>query len=166
MAAGAVEACRAQGNRTSPDRCIRSPKRPTERRRSPPNCPSTIRTGDLVVDLESRVVSVHGKLVPLTGKEYSILELLSLRQGTTVTKAMLLGHLYGGINEPQLKIIDVFVCYLRKKLAQATGGKHHIETVWGRGYVLRGPALMPAATLVVGAEDLGASNDGASSRAA
>ena len=133
--------------------------------RSPPNCPSTIRTGDLVVDLESRVVSVHGKLVPLTGKEYSILELLSLRQGTTVTKAMLLGHLYGGINEPQLKIIDVFVCYLRKKLAQATGGKHHIETVWGRGYVLRGPALMPAATLVVGAEDLGASNDGASSRA-
>jgi two-component system, cell cycle response regulator CtrA len=108
---------------------------------------------------------VHDKPVPLTGKERSILELLSLRQGTTVTKEMLLSHLYGGMDEPGLKIIDVFVCK-RKKLAQATGGKHYIETVWGRGYVLRGPALMPAATLVVGAEDLGASNDRASDRAA
>jgi two-component system cell cycle response regulator CtrA len=127
---------------------------------------STIRTGDLVVDLESRVVSVHDKPVPLTGKEYSILELLSLRQGTTVTKEMLLSHLYGGMDEPGLKIIDVFLCYLRKKLGKATDGKHYIETVWGRGYVLRDPAPMRAATLVVGTEDRDPHNDEAGSRAA
>ena len=97
---------------------------------------SEIRTGDLVVYLETRVVSVHDKPVPLTGKEYCIFELLSLRKRTVVTKQMLLDHLYGGMNEPELKIIDVLVCYLRKKLAQATGGKHQIETVWGRGYRL------------------------------
>jgi len=104
---------------------------------------SKIRTADLVVDLETRVVSVHDKPVPLTGKEYCIFELLSLRKRTVVTKQMLLDHLYGGMNEPELKIIDVLVCYLRKKLAQATGGEHHIETVWGRGYRLRGPAQPP-----------------------
>jgi len=104
---------------------------------------STIRTGYLVVDLETRSVSVHEKPVRLTGKEYSIVELLSLRKGTTVTKEMLVGHLYGGLDEPGLKIIDVFVCHLRKKLAQATGGKHYIETVRARGYRMRDPDQMP-----------------------
>jgi len=108
------------------------------------NRQSAIRTGDLVVDFETRTVSVHEKPVRLTGKEYSIVELLSLRKGTTVTKEMLVGHLYGGTEEPGLKIIDVFVCHLRKKLAQATGGKHYIETVWGRGYRLRDLAEMPS----------------------
>ena len=75
----------------------------------------------------------------LTGKEYQMLELLSLRKGTTLTKEMFLNHLYGGMDEPELKIIDVFICKLRKKLAQATGGDNYIETVWGRGYVLRDP---------------------------
>ena len=75
----------------------------------------------------------------VTGKEYSILELLSLRKGTTLTKEMFLDHLYGGMDEPELKIIDVFICKLRKKLAEATGGEHYIETVWGRGYVLKDP---------------------------
>ena len=110
---------------------------PAVGRCSAPNCPSTIRTGDLVVDLNTRVVSVDGKPVHLTGKEYGILELLSLRKGTTITKEMFLNHLYGGVDEPELKIIDVFVCKLRKKLAQATGGNHYIETIWGRGYRLR-----------------------------
>ena len=105
-----------------------------------PNCPSTIRTGDLVVDLNTRVVSVDGKPVHLTGKEYGILELLSLRKGATVTKEMFLNHLYCGVHEPNSKTIDVFVCMLRKKLAQVTGGSHYIETTWGRGYVLRDPA--------------------------
>ena len=105
-------------------------------------------------------------MVRLTGKEYSILELLSLRQGTTVTKEMLLAHLYGGMDEPEIKIIDVFVCYLRKKLAQATGRQHYIETIWGRGYRLHDPAPMPSATLVVGAEGLDARNDEVGSRAA
>jgi two-component system cell cycle response regulator CtrA len=107
------------------------------------NRQSKIRTGDIVVDLETRVVSVHDKPVPLTGKEYCIFELLSLRKGKVVTKQMLLDHLYGGMDEPEFKIIDVLVCYLRKKLAQATGGEHHIETLWGRGYRLRGPAQPP-----------------------
>jgi two-component system, cell cycle response regulator CtrA len=117
------------------------------------HCESTIRTGKLLVDLEARIVSVDDKPVHLTGKEYGILELLCLRKGTTLTKEMILNHLYGGLHEPELKIIDVFVCKLRKKLAQATGGKHYIETVWGRGYVLREPAAMPAATLVVAQRD-------------
>ena len=103
------------------------------------NRQSTIRTGDLAVDLETRVVSVDGKPVRLTGKEYGIFELLSLRKGSTVTKEMLLAHLYGGAREPEMKIIDVFVCHLRKKLALATGVKHYIETVWGRGYRLHDP---------------------------
>ena len=101
---------------------------------------SPIRTGRLVVDLATRVVSVDDRPVRLTGKEYGILELLCQRKGTTLTKEMFLNHLYEGMNEPGLKIIDVFVCKLRKKLAQATGGKHYIETVWGRGYALRDPA--------------------------
>jgi two-component system cell cycle response regulator CtrA len=127
---------------------------------SAPNCPSTIRTGDLVVDLNTRVVAVNDKPVHLTGKEYGILELLSLRKGTTVTKEMFLVHLYGRVDEPELKIIDVFVCKLRKKLAQATGGKHYIETVWGRGYRLWDPAPMPAAKVAVRLEDLGGQQAG------
>jgi len=99
----------------------------------------------LVVNLDTRVVSVDDQPVHLTGKEYAILELLTLRKGITVTKEMLLNHLYGGTDEPEQKIIDVFVCKLRKKLAQATGGDHYIETWWGRGYMLRNPAV-PAAT--------------------
>ena len=107
-----------------------------------------IRTGRLSVDLSTRVVSVGNRRVKLTGKEYAILELLSLRKGTTLSKEMFLDHLYGGTDEPEMKIIDVFVCKLRKKLAQATGGKHYIETVWGRGYVLLdpAPAAMPASS--------------------
>jgi len=108
-------------------------------RRSKGFSESLIRTGKLLVNLDSRTVDVDGQPLRLTGKEYGILELLSLRKGTTLTKEMFLNHLYGGMDEPELKIIDVFVCKLRKKLAQATGGEHYIETVWGRGYVLRDP---------------------------
>src|SRR5580692_4762989 len=107
---------------------------------------STIRTGKLVVNLDTRVVTVDDHPVHLTGKEYGILELLSLRKGTTLTKEMFLNHLYGGMDEPELKIIDVFVCKLRKKLAQAAGGENYIETVWGRGYVLRDPPDADGAT--------------------
>src|ERR1700743_670399 len=108
-------------------------------RRSKGHSESTIRTGRLVVNLDTRVVSVDDQPVHLTGTEYGILELLSLRKGTTLTKEMFLNHLYGGMDEPELKIIDVFVCKLRKKLTQATQGENYIETVWGRGYVLRDP---------------------------
>src|SRR5919109_1228580 len=109
-------------------------------RRAKGHSQSIIKTGKLTVNLDTRTVEANGQPVHLTGKEYGILELLSLRKGTTLTKEMFLNHLYGGMDEPELKIIDVFVCKLRKKLATATGGENYIETVWGRGYVLRDPA--------------------------
>lgn len=109
-------------------------------RRSKGHSQSVIKTGLVSVNLDAKTVEAEGKSVHLTGKEYQMLELLSLRKGTTLTKEMFLNHLYGGMDEPELKIIDVFICKLRKKLAEATGGDNYIETVWGRGYVLRDPA--------------------------
>ena len=108
-------------------------------RRSKGHSQSIIKTGDIEVNLDGKTVEVRGNTVHLTGKEYQMLELLSLRKGTTLTKEMFLNHLYGGMDEPELKIIDVFICKLRKKLSEATGRENHIETVWGRGYVLRDP---------------------------
>ena len=108
-------------------------------RRSQGHSQSVIETGKLTVNLDARSVDVGGQSIHLTGKEYGILELLSLRKGTTLTKEMFLNHLYGGMDEPELKIIDVFICKLRKKLSTATEGENYIETVWGRGYVMRDP---------------------------
>ncbi|MBT8156023.1 response regulator transcription factor [Epibacterium ulvae] len=108
-------------------------------RRSKGHSQSIIKTGKIAVNLDAKTVEVDNKTVHLTGKEYQMLELLSLRKGTTLTKEMFLNHLYGGMDEPELKIIDVFICKLRKKLSTATGGENYIETVWGRGYVLRDP---------------------------
>jgi len=108
-------------------------------RRSKGHSQSIINTGKIAVNLDAKTVDVDGKSVHLTGKEYQMLELLSLRKGTTLTKEMFLNHLYGGMDEPELKIIDVFICKLRKKLSTATEGENYIETVWGRGYVLRDP---------------------------
>jgi two-component system cell cycle response regulator CtrA len=107
-------------------------------RRSKGHAQSVIRTGEIAVNLDGKTVEVNGMRVHLTGKEYQMLELLSLRKGTTLTKEMFLNHLYGGMDEPELKIIDVFICKLRKKL-KAAARDHYIETVWGRGYVLRDP---------------------------
>jgi two-component system cell cycle response regulator CtrA len=120
-------------------------------RRSKGHAQSVIRTGTINVNLDAKTVDVEGKAVHLTGKEYQMLELLSLRKGTTLTKEMFLNHLYGGMDEPELKIIDVFICKLRKKLAEATGGHNHIETVWGRGYVLRDPAAAQQRRMAAGA---------------
>ena len=122
-------------------------------RRSKGHAQSVIRTGEINVNLDAKTVDVGGQAVHLTGKEYQMLELLSLRKGTTLTKEMFLNHLYGGMDKPELKIIDVFICNLRKKLAQATGGESHIETVWGRGYVLRDPEVYdrPNQKLAIGA---------------
>ncbi|MEM7422376.1 MAG: response regulator transcription factor [Pseudomonadota bacterium] len=108
-------------------------------RRSKGHAQSIIRTGKIAVNLDAKTVEADGHPVHLTGKEYQMLELLSLRKGSTLTKEMFLNHLYGGMDEPEVKIIDVFICKLRKKLALATGGANYIETVWGRGYVLRDP---------------------------
>jgi two-component system cell cycle response regulator CtrA len=108
-------------------------------RRAKGHSQSIISTGKIAVNLDAKTVEADGKAVHLTGKEYQMLELLSLRKGTTLTKEMFLNHLYGGMDEPELKIIDVFICKLRKKLSKATDGDNYIETVWGRGYVLRDP---------------------------
>lgn len=108
-------------------------------RRSKGFATSRLRVGPLELDIDSREVAVGGQAVHLTGKEFSILELLMLRKGIVLTKEAFLNHLYGGMDEPEVKIIDVFICKLRKKLQAATGGDHYIETVWGRGYVLRDP---------------------------
>jgi two-component system, cell cycle response regulator CtrA len=111
-------------------------------RRSQGHAQSVIEIGNLRINLDTRTVDANGQRVHLTGKEYQMLELLSLRQGTTLSKEMFLNNLYGGMDEPEMKIIDVFICKLRKKLAAATGGKHVIETVWGRGYVVRKPEVV------------------------
>jgi two-component system cell cycle response regulator CtrA len=108
-------------------------------RRSQGHSQSIIKTGKVAVNLDSRTVEVDGRPLHLTGKEYGIIELLSLRKGSTLTKEMFLNHLYGGMDEPEVKIIDVFICKLRKKIQDQAGGENYIETVWGRGYVLRDP---------------------------
>ncbi|MBO6882160.1 MAG: response regulator transcription factor [Marivita sp.] len=120
-------------------------------RRSKGHSQSVIRTGKVEVNLDAKTVQVEGNTVHLTGKEYQMLELLSLRKGTTLTKEMFLNHLYGGMDEPELKIIDVFICKLRKKLSEATGDGSHIETVWGRGYVLRDPEVEADGRIAIGA---------------
>ena len=109
-------------------------------RRSKGHAQSFIHTGDLTVNLDQKTVEVAGARVYVTGKEYQMLELLSLRKGSTMTKEMFLNHLYGGMDEPGIKIIDVFICKLRKRLANASNGKNYIETAWGRGYALREPS--------------------------
>jgi two-component system cell cycle response regulator CtrA len=108
-------------------------------RRSKGHAQSRITTGDLVVNLDAKNAELNGEPIRLTGKEYEILELLALRKGSTMTNEMFLNHLYGGLDEPEAKIIDVFICKLRKKLS-ASGGHDYIETIWGRGYTLREPA--------------------------
>lgn len=105
-------------------------------RRSKGLSQSLMRIGDMEINLDSKEVKVAGTLLHLTGKEYAILELLALRRGFVLTKEAFLNHLYGGLDEPEIKIIDVFICKLRKKLAKA-GVMHLIGTVWGRGYMIR-----------------------------
>jgi two-component system cell cycle response regulator CtrA len=110
-------------------------------RRSQGHSQSIIKTGKLTINIDTRAVEVEGQRLHLTGKEYAMLELLSLRKGSTLSKEMFLNHLYGGMDEPEVKIIDVFICKLRKKLATATGGENCVETIWGSGYVLRDPPV-------------------------
>jgi two-component system cell cycle response regulator CtrA len=106
-------------------------------RRSKGHSESVVRFDKVTINLDTRVVEVDGAQVHLTNKEYAILELLAMRKGTVLTKEMFLNHLYASMDEPEIKIIDVFVCKLRKKLADASGGTNYIETVWGRGYRLK-----------------------------
>jgi two-component system cell cycle response regulator CtrA len=109
-------------------------------RRSKGHAESIITIGELCINLDTKIVQVGDTQVHLTGKEYQILELLSLRKGTTLSKEVFLNNLYGGMDEPDMKIVDVFICKLRKKLASVSNGNAFIETVWGRGYILREPS--------------------------
>ena len=109
-------------------------------RRSQGHAQSVIQIGDLVLNLDSKTVEAFGGRIHFTVKEYQTLELLCLHKDRPVTKEMFFNHLYGGMDEPEVKIIDVFICKLRKKLANASMGKNYIETIWGRGYVLREPS--------------------------
>ena len=106
-------------------------------RRARGHAQSLLSIGPVTLNLDSREVRVEGRSVQLTGKEFAIFELLVTRRGMVLTKDVILNHLYDGMDEPERKIIDVFICKLRKKLANASQGKNYIETVWGRGYVLR-----------------------------
>ena len=113
-------------------------------RRSKGYSQPTLRIGPLLLNLDSHEVAVDDQPVHLTGKEYAILELLVLRKGMVLTKEAFLNHLYGGMDEPEMKIIDVFICKLRKKLATA-GAADLIGTAWGRGYMIREPLMSHAA---------------------
>jgi two-component system cell cycle response regulator CtrA len=106
-------------------------------RRTRGHTDSILRTGAIALNLSTRQVEVSGQPVHLTPSEYKLLELFSLRKNAVLTKEQCLNHLYNGLSEPEPKIIDVFVCKLRKKLAHITGGDILIETVWGGGYMLR-----------------------------
>ncbi len=104
-------------------------------RRSKGHAQAVIEVGPISVNLDAKQVRVNGRSIRLTGKEYMMIELLALRANATITKEMFLNHLYGGMDEPELKIVDVFLCKLRKKIREASpGAEAHIETVWGRGY--------------------------------
>ncbi len=109
-------------------------------RRSQKPVSSLIKTGDITINLADKSIEAKGVRVDVTSKEYQIFEVLSLRKGATLSKDVFVNYLYDGRDEPQLKIIDVFICKLRRKLTVANRGRHYIETVWGQGYRLRDPA--------------------------
>ena len=106
-------------------------------RRSKGHAESVVRVGKMEIDLNTKVVTVAGKILPLTGKEYALMELLALKKGSTVSKEQFLNHLYNGMDEPEVKIIDVFFCKIRAKIKELSGGEDYITTVWGRGYILQ-----------------------------
>lgn len=106
-------------------------------RRSRGYSQSQIKIGDMCVDLESKIITIGGKVLHLTAKEYALIELLCLRRGMTVSKEQFLNHLYNGMDEPEMKIIDVFLCRIRNKIERLSNGKQYIQTIWGRGYILK-----------------------------
>ncbi len=101
---------------------------------------SVIQVDGLMINMDKHTTAINGQPVHLTGKEQAMLELLAIRKGSTVTKEAFLNHIYNGRDEPELKIIDVFICRMRKKLCEASAGVNYIETAWGRGYALKEPA--------------------------
>ena len=100
--------------------------------------PETMCGGRLAVDQMQRLIRIDGHPIGITEMEYRVLELLAFARNNVVTRAMLLKHLYRrSDDQPQPKIIDVFISKLRKKLRSATGGAEFIETIPQRGWILR-----------------------------
>ncbi|MDR0744792.1 MAG: response regulator transcription factor [Holosporales bacterium] len=106
-------------------------------RRTSGHSSSVITIGPLEINVRQRCVRIFGNDMNLTSKEYAILELLAIKKGSVLAKETFLNHIYGGMDEPELKIVDVFICKLRRKIAEMSGGMNFIETIWGRGYTLR-----------------------------
>lgn len=111
-------------------------------RRSQGHTNSTLRLGPVELSLDRREVRIHGRQLHISRREFAVLELLFLKQGVILNKAAFLNHLYCGMDEPEMKTIDVIICRLRKKLASA-GVPTLIDTVWGCGYILRDPSVAP-----------------------
>jgi two-component system, cell cycle response regulator CtrA len=109
-----------------------------------------VNIGRMSIDLKARSASAGNQSIPLSKREFSILELLTLRKGKVVSKETILDHLYGGMDEPDMKIVDVFVCKLRAKISKACGGEHYIGTAWGAGYKLEQPAETRVSTPIEG----------------
>ena len=98
---------------------------------------ATISVGNLVVDLSRNYAKVGETRLEQTAKEFRIIEFLALRKDAVLSKDAFLNHSYGGIDEPEPKIIDVFICKLRRKLAENGAEGLSVDTVWGQGYTLR-----------------------------
>lgn len=111
-------------------------------RRSVGQATACLGVGPVTVDIANKQVLVDGERVHLTGKEYAIVEALALRQGHVLTKEAILNAIYGGMDEPEIKIIDVFICKIRNKFKQL-GVQVHLETVWGQGYRLAADPTLP-----------------------
>ncbi|MBT7641997.1 MAG: response regulator transcription factor [Rhodobiaceae bacterium] len=114
-------------------------------RRANGHSQNILQFGDLTLNLSARDVRVGDTRVDLTAKEYQMFELLCLRKGNVVSKESFLDHLYGGMDEPEMKIIDVFICKLRKKIEKAGAASPLIQTVWGRGYRVNTDAMQCSA---------------------
>ncbi|KIE05068.1 Cell cycle response regulator CtrA [Candidatus Jidaibacter acanthamoeba] len=119
-------------------------------RRSKGHAKSVIKIDNLVINLNTHTTMIDNKPVHLTSKEQSVLELMALKKGAVISKENFLSHLYNGMDEPELKIIDVFVCKMRKKLYDISGGINYIETIWGRGYALKDPDEIPESQRIIG----------------
>lgn len=95
--------------------------------------------GPVTLDMPGQRVLVHDRPVHLTRTEMLFLEFLMIRAGRCCPKGAILDHLYGGLDQPDQKIIDVFLCKIRRKLAVAGAPQDFVQTVWGRGYMIAKP---------------------------
>ena len=111
-------------------------------RRSNGHAEETIRVGPAMLNLSSKTMLINGTAIPLTQKEYQIVEALCLRKNSALTKEQLMNLVYFGMDEPSTKIVDVFICKIRKKLRERGDCAELIHTVWGRGYMMSDAAQL------------------------